>query len=152
MAGNRVAAVSEDLRKTIDAALPKLRAISDAAAGEPRAPGRWSRKAIIGHLIDSASNNHQRFVRAQQVSPLAFPPYDQNHWAASQHCNDRPWADLVTLWYAYNSHLVHVIARMPDQHLAVPCLIESDAPVTLEFLVTDYVVHLRHHLAQVGAV
>lgn len=150
MAGNRVEHVARDLRQTIDVALAKLRGISDATAGEPLAPGKWSRKEIIGHLIDSASNNHQRFIRAQQGSTLSFPPYEQNHWSASQQCNARPWADLVGLWHAYNLHLAHVIERIPDRHLAVACVIESDAPVTLEFLVTDYVVHLRHHLVQVG--
>ena len=152
MAVNRVESVARDLRQTIDSALPKLRAMSDAAAAEPRAPGKWSRKEIIGHLIDSASNNHQRFIRAQQAATLSFPPYEQNHWAASQHCNERSWNDLVTLWYAYNSHLAHVITHIPDASLGVPCTIESNSPVTLEFLVTDYVVHLRHHLAQVGVV
>jgi len=153
MARNRVGHAARDLQETIDAALPKLREISDAAAGEPRAPGKWSRKEIIGHLIDSASNNHQRFIRAQQTlenNTLVFPPYDQNHWSASQHCNGRPWTDLVRLWHAYNAHLVHVITHIGDEHLGVQCVIESDKPVTLEFLVTDYVVHLRHHLAQVG--
>ena len=152
MAGNRVAHVARDLRQTIDSALPKLRAISDTTATEPRAPGKWSRKEIIGHLIDSASNNHQRFIRAQQVAKLSFPPYDQNHWSASQHCNERAWADLVSLWHAYNAHLAHVIEHIPDAQLSVPCVIEANSPVTLEFLVTDYVVHLRHHLAQVGVV
>lgn len=152
MAGNRVDHVARDLKQTIDAALSKLRAISDGAATEPRAPGKWSRKEIIGHLIDSASNNHQRFVRAQQAEKLSFPPYDQNHWSASQHCNDRRWADLVDLWYAYNTHLAHVMAKIPDGKLSVPCVIESSNAVTLEFLVTDYVVHLKHHLAQVGVV
>jgi len=150
MAGNRVTLVATDLRTTIDGALPKLRAISDAAAGEPREPGKWSRKEVIGHLIDSASNNHQRFIRAQQGGKLTFPPYEQNHWSASQHCNERAWADLLTLWYAYNAHLAHVIEHIPERHLAVPCVIESSSPVTLEFLATDYVAHLRHHLAQVG--
>ena len=149
---NRVKGVAHDLRQTIESSLPKLRAISDVAATEPRAPGKWSRKEIIGHLIDSASNNHQRFVRAQQGSALSFPPYDQNHWSASQHCNERSWDDLVSLWYAYNAHLAHVIERIPDASLGVPCVIESHSPVTLEFLVTDYLVHLRHHLAQVGVV
>lgn len=150
MAGNRVTSVARDLQLTIDAALPKLRAISDGAAAEPRAPGKWSRKEIIGHLIDSASNNHQRFIRAQETSRLVFPPYEQNHWSASQHCNERPWADLVSLWHAYNGHLAHVIMWIPDEHLAVPCVIEEETPVTLEFLVIDYVRHLKHHLAQAG--
>src|SRR5438045_1362379 len=152
MARNRVDAVARDLLQTIDTVRPKLRAISDAAASEPRAPGKWSRKEIIGHLIDSASNNHQRFIRAQQAATLSFPPYDQNHWAASQRCNERSWNELITFWHAYNSHLAHVITHIPDASLAVPCVIESSKPVTLEFLVTDYVVHLRHHLTQVGVV
>jgi len=152
MSANRIAPVAADLKQTVDDVLPRLRAISDASAGEPRAQGKWSRKQIIGHLIDSASNNHQRFVRAQQTTSLSFPPYEQNHWVASQHYNDRSWNDLIALWHSYNSHLAHVIANIDDRHLAAQCVIESSNPVTLEFLATDYVAHLRHHLAQVGVV
>ena len=139
-------------RQTVDRATERLLAYGDEQAAVRPAPGKWSRKEIIGHLIDSASNNHQRFIRAQQGARLSFPPYDQNHWSASQHCNERAWADLVNLWHAYNAHLAHVIEQIPDAQLSVPCVIESNSPVTLEFLVTDYVVHLRHHLAQVGVV
>jgi hypothetical protein len=142
--------VAAELLQTIDAALPKLRAIAEADAARPGAAGKWSPRQVIGHLIDSASNNHQRFVRAQQGTGLAFPPYEQEHWVACQHYADRPWDEIVTLWQAYNRHLVHVIRHIPEEKRRVPCVIEHPEAVTLGFLVDDYGRHLRHHLAQVG--
>ena len=142
--------IAADLLHTVDAALPELRSISESEAARPRAPGKWSPKQVMGHLIDSASNNHQRFVRAQQGPDLVFPPYAQEHWVACQHYADRSWDDIVTLWHAYNRHLAHVVSRIPEDRRHVACTIESGGPVTLGFLAHDYGVHLRHHLAQVG--
>lgn len=143
--------IAADLLQTVEAAVPKLRALTEQQAGRPRAPGKWSPKQIIGHLIDSASNNHQRFVRAQQGAPLAFPSYAQEHWVACQHYADRPWDEIVRLWQAYNRHLAHVISHIPEDRRDTPCVIESASQVTLGFLASDYGEHLRHHLAQVGA-
>jgi hypothetical protein len=106
-------------------------------------------ETVVGHLIDSAANNHHRFVRAQQGDALVFPAYEQDHWVACQRYQDRAWEDLVALWHAYNRHLAHVIGRIADDRRHVPCTIGPDAPVTLAFLADDYVVHLRHHLEQV---
>jgi hypothetical protein len=141
----------QELLRTVEAAVPTLRALSESRAAQPRAPGKWSPKQVIGHLIDSASNNHQRFVRAQEGSDLVFPPYAQDHWVASQGYQDSSWDNLVTLWHAYNRHLAHVIARIPEDRREVQCTLGTNAPVTLAFLADDYVVHLRHHLAQVDA-
>jgi hypothetical protein len=142
--------IAADLLQVIEAALPKLRSISEAGAARPRAPGKWSPKQVIGHLIDSASNNHQRFVRAQQGMELAFPPYAQDHWVESQHYSERPWDEIITLWHAYNRHLAHVIRHIPEEKRNIPCVIESTEPVALGFLAEDYGAHLRHHLEQVG--
>ncbi len=134
---------------TIDETVPELEAIGEAESARPRAPGKWSRREILGHLIDSAANNHQRFVRAQQTARLEFPRYAQDDWVALEHYNDRPWPDLIALWREYNRHLAHVMAHCNPDALQTPCLIESDDPVTLEWLMTDYLDHLNHHLNQI---
>lgn len=121
---------------------------SDAAARRP-AGGKWSPKEVLGHLIDSAANNHQRFVRAQQADALTFPGYEQNQWVSSQGYEDAEWSHLVALWVHLNLHLADVIARIPPSKYSVPCTIGGDAAVPLEALVNGYRNHLHHHIAQI---
>ena len=144
--------VANDLLNAVDAAAPTLLAVPAARAREPLSPGKRSAQQLIGHLIDSAANNHQRFVRATQFGALEFPPYIQNFWVDFQDYHGREWADVVALWQAYNRHVAHVMRQIPaDRHQAI-VKIGDAPPVTLEFLVRDYVDHLKHHLAQIAAV
>ena len=143
--------VSEELLRVVDRAERRLREVSAPESTKPILRGGWSRREVIGHLIDSASNNHQRFVRAALQASLDFPGYDQDGCVRVELPQEADWALLISLWAAYNRYLAHVIGRLPAGKLESMCQIGSDDPVTLGFLVTDYLRHLRHHLGQIGA-
>ena len=137
---------SETLRSIVEATEPRLRAFSAAETFQPILHGGWSRRQVLGHLIDSASNNHQRFVRASLQDSLAFPAYEQDAWSRVQCPQEASWPALLALWASYNRYLAHVIAHLPNAKLEVPCRIGSGEPVSLRFLAEDYLRHLRHHL------
>jgi hypothetical protein len=137
------------LSSVVTSALPRLHAISDSAASQKPAPDKWSTKEILGHLIDSAANNHQRFVRLQLQPELTLPGYDQDNWVRLNHYQQTPWSDLVTLWSAYNRHLATVIESLDEAALG-HVWHASDGDLTLQFIATDYVRHLTHHLKQIG--
>lgn len=153
----RAEEIAAALRETVARAAPWLRALPADQAAQPRAPGKWSVQQMVGHLIDSASNNHQRFVRAAQQEPLVFPGYEQDAWVALQRYDDAPWLELVALWEAFNRQLARVVEALPadavervrPQHNLDEIAWESPLPgepVTLAFFMQDYVHHLRHHL------
>ena len=129
---------------------PALRAIADSDASRAPAAGGWTPKEILGHLIDSASNNHQRFVRLQQSPASKFAAYNQDFWVNVQGYRERPWADLVTLWAAYNRHLAHIIRRIDPELLTHTIEVSPGEQYDLRFFVVDYERHLLHHLKQMG--
>jgi len=139
------------LARILGSVPPRLCNISDDDAARRPAPGRWSKKEILGHLIDSAGNNHQRFVRAQLAPRLDFPEYEQEGWVAAQSYATESWPDLVNLWLLLNRHLLHVIEAIPEECLARPCAIGENDAVPLSALIVDYVSHLEHHLEQIFA-
>jgi hypothetical protein len=139
----------EEFKRTISESYDRLMEFSDAESAKPISGGKWSRKEIIGHLIDSASNNHQRFVRAQMAESHSFPGYEQESWVARQGYKDEAWQDLALLWKSYNQHLAHVISCIPEDDLSLSCTVANGDPVTLGFIVEDYVNHLKHHLNQI---
>jgi hypothetical protein len=143
--------LSEKLARVVEAAGENLRQVTEAESNTPVLKGGWSRKQVIGHLIDSASNNHQRFVRASLQGSLEFPGYEQDGCVRVQAVQSAPWPLLVALWKNYNLYLAHVIAHLPTSQIEAPCKIGANEVVTLRFLVEDYLRHLLHHLSQIGA-
>jgi hypothetical protein len=122
-----------------------LARISDAEASEPQGPGRWAKKEVIGHLIDSASNNHQRFVRGQLLAGQHFPGYEQEGWVRVQQYRSASWAELIDLWRFYNLHLVRVAEAMPEEARRSQCWSGDEGEFTLATLFIDYVDHMEHH-------
>jgi hypothetical protein len=143
--------LSARLLATVESAEAILRTISDSDSVRPVLPGGWSSKQALGHLVDSASNNHQRFVRAVLEDSLSFPGYSQVDWSRVEHAQLAEWPVLIALWANYNRYLAHLIAHLPAEKLDVPCRIGAKDPVPLRFLVEDYLRHMDHHLRQLGA-
>jgi hypothetical protein len=144
--------VSDELARIVDAAEIFLRRVSEEESGRPVLGGGWSPKQVLGHLIESAANNHQRFVRAALADALEFPAYDTPGSVRIQAAERAAWPMLVDLWASYNRFLVHVIRHLPAEKLEAVCRIGSNAPVSLRYLAEDYVRHLVHHLRQIGVV
>jgi hypothetical protein len=137
------------LQQIIEQMENRLLAFSETETRTRPSATKWSKKEVLGHLIDSAANNHQRFVRAQLQRELTFPGYAQEDWNRVQQYQSERWGSLVRLWASYNLHLAHVMSVIPEGDGRNLCTIGGSEPVTLEFLVNDYVRHLEHHLSQI---
>jgi hypothetical protein len=143
---------ADELKTIVSEVSSKLNSVSDHDAKAKPAPGKWSKKEIIGHLIDSASNNHQRFVRGQFTDELTSPSYEQDNWVSIQVYNERDWPEIINLWKFYNLHLADIMKRIPAEKLNVKCRIgeNKNEPVTLGFIAEDYLRHLKHHVNQLA--
>ena len=135
-----------ELRETVTSAREWLLTLDESTIRHRPTPDRWSIAEVVGHLIDSACNNHQRFIRAQEVEHLEFPKYEQRSWAEKSDHHASPWKELVELFYLYNLHLAQVIGNIPEDKLLRPCTVTPGEPGTLESVVTGYFDHLKHHL------
>ena len=147
-------------RQTIELGAARLLEIPEEQSAIPRSEDNWSPKEIIGHLIDSAANNHQRFVRAQFTDELIFAGYEQEDWVRVQNYQGEDWRELVQLWKLYNQHILHLVSLIPDDtrtklrskhnlHQIASDTIGENEPVTLDFFIRDYLDHMKKHLGQI---
>lgn len=144
-----------ELARTFRAQLNELHAtllaVPRSLADAPWRPGGWTRKQIVGHLLDSAANNRQRFVRAAIEGQYAGPKYEQDHWVAAHGYTEQSWQDLLRWWLAEHEILMAVVDRIPEGRFSAQCRVGDDDPVTLRFLIEDYVAHQQHHFRQITA-
>ena len=135
----------QSLRTLLETLPARLDALpSDAVEFKP--PEAWSVKEELGHLLDSAANNHQRIVRAQLEESPAMPGYDGPKWVSLHAYQKRDWHELIGTWGALNRQLLAAAEAVPDSAWSRTCTIGDSAPLTLQFVFEDYIHHMRDHL------
>ena len=146
---NPFTAIATDLGRTVAQAKPLLTQLTNADTTGRPSPRKWAKKEILGHLLDSASNNHQRFLRAALAGSLTFPNYEQDELVKLQRFREMDWNFLVDTWTSYNRLLAHILSVLPSKAGAAKCKIGKNKPATLAWIAEDYVAHLKHHLNQI---
>ncbi|HEY1871961.1 MAG TPA: DinB family protein [Chitinophagaceae bacterium] len=139
-------AVAFELNTTIDKHLPALQFIKESEYSFKPSPIKWSKKEILGHLIDSAQNNIRRFIVAQYESRPKIV-YTQDKWVSITNYQDYNLPDLISLWYLLNQHLCHLLKSLPEGMEEKECMTEESH--TIKWLAQDYIKHLLHHLNQI---
>ena len=143
--------LAHEFRAELNTLHSTLLALPPALADTPWREGGWTRKQIVGHLLDSAANNRQRFVRAAIDGTYSGPQYAQDGWVAAHGYAARQWTTLVHWWTVEHEILAAVVEGIPEERLDASCVVGGDAPVTLRFLIEDYVAHQRRNFDQLTA-
>ena len=144
--------VAQEIQSLVTSCVAEWRDLTEEVITHRPTPDSWSAKEIIGHLIDSASNNHQRFVRLQIRDSLIFPDYqhDNEYWVKIQRYQERPWQELLALWRHFNSHVDYLIQSVNPHCLSHAWQVDSETRISLRELMSDYLRHMRVHVAQVN--
>jgi hypothetical protein len=141
--------VAREFRAELGRLQAILLGVGPELADMPWRDGGWTRKQIVGHLLDSAANNRQRFVRATADGRYAGPKYEQEQWVAAHGYSEQEWETLLHWWQVEHEILAAVVDRIPEERLGAECVVGDDAAVTLRFLIEDYLKHQRWHFDQI---
>lgn len=134
---------------------PKLMGLSGDITDKRLKGGGWSIKEIVGHMIDSASNNLHRIIHLQYgKNPLAFPDYaglgNNDKWVSIQNYQHEDWHSMVKLWKYSNLHLMHVINNVDPDKLGNEWINAEGDRVSLEDMINDYLSHFKMHLEEIA--
>ncbi len=141
----------QELRQIITEYAEKISSIPDAELTNKPLPHKWSKKEVVGHLIDSAQNNLRRFIAAQVASSPPHIVYDQDFWVESNNYAEANKEDIILLWRLINDRICSILAGMPERNYTKLCKTgdESSHLRSLAWLAADYVKHMKHHLNQI---
>jgi hypothetical protein len=145
-----LAASLDILRERLQSVPTRLKKLSRDRVESKATPSAWSPKEELGHLLDSAANNHQRIVRAQLEDNPAMPGYEQNRWIVIHAYQHREWDELIDTWRAFNRQLLMAAEAVREPDWTRRLTIAGSEPLTLRFVFTDYIAHMQHHLAHIG--
>ena len=106
---------------------------------------KWTLKEIVGHLIDSASNNHQRFIRLQNNKKITLPGYDAEEWVSLSYIQNLDYRFVVGFWKMYNKYLINLMKNIEPISMKNVWKIKDGEEYTLEFLIDDYFTHMNSH-------
>ena len=142
---------AQALRRIVDEYVQKLRSLSESEFHSRPSSEKWSKKEVIGHLIDSAHSNYRRFLTGQYEPTPPKIHYDQEFWVEQARYQDMESEDLITLWKLMNERICIVLENMAPEKGLKQCDTGKTAVElhTIEWLASDYVKHLKHHLNQV---
>jgi hypothetical protein len=140
----------KELRTLIDEIPRRLSKLPPSQMESKPALSNWSPKEELGHLLDSAANNHQRIVRTQLEDEPRMPGYDGDAWVGLHRYQQRNWPEMIELWRALNQQLLTAAEAAPDDAWSRTCTIADSLPLTLKFVFEDYLDHMIHHLTHIG--
>lgn len=141
--------IVESIDQLVNEYKTKLMTLLPEEARRKPSPDEWSKQEIVGHLIDSAYNNHQRVMRAMLNQAADYPAYQQEEWVRLSAYNKRDWYTLIDLWMQVNLHLIKVMENVPEEALMNLCGVGKEEPVPLKHVIEDYLRHMVMHLEDV---
>jgi len=138
-----------ELRNLINEVPNKIELLPDV--NEKINSSKWSKKEIIGHLCDSGSINHKRFVDILiSIDQVTLSGYNQVSWVQVHNYQESySIEEILNLWSTINNRIIKLLSKIDEKQWNLTCKLEDQTIVTLEWLVSDYIQHMKHHLKQI---